>query len=87
MSPLKLAEYLSYGKVILASDIESHRNILTAEKDSILISPTNFEDWSKSINELLQNPNKLKSISRAAKQKYYSEYTPDKRVKQILSDL
>lgn len=83
MSPLKIPQYMSYGKAIVASDLKSHRELLTHNKTAILVSPQSKEEWSKAIHSLLRNSGKRIKMGELAKERYYEEFTPEKRVNTI----
>ena len=51
MSPIKIFEYMSHKKVIIASDLPVIREVLS-EKNSILINYENVELWINSIKNL-----------------------------------
>ena len=54
-SPLKLFEYMSHKKTIIASDIKVFREVLN-QKNSILVDPSNIDEW---INALEVSKNYL----------------------------
>ena len=51
MSPLKIFEYMSYKKAIIASDLVVLREVLNP-KNAILVEPENIQDWINAINRL-----------------------------------
>ena len=51
MSPLKIFEYMSHKKPIIASDLPVIREVLN-DKNSILVEPNNIELWIKSLKKL-----------------------------------
>ena len=51
MSPLKIFEYMSYKKAIIASDLVVLREVLSL-KNAILVEPENTKDWVNAINKL-----------------------------------
>ena len=63
-SPLKLFEYMSYKKPIIASDIPVLREVLN-EKNSILVKYDDIEAWINSI-EALKDPKKREEIASQA---------------------
>lgn len=81
-SPMKLFEYMSSCKPIVASDLPSIREILN-ERNSVLVEPDNSEELAKGIKKILQNRQLGDKISNQA----FSdarEYTWDKRAKRII---
>ena len=51
MSPLKIFEYMSSKKAIIASDLSVLNEVLNS-KNSILVEPENTKDWVNAINKL-----------------------------------
>ena len=87
MSPLKLPQYLSYGKVIVASDIPAHRECLTANETALLVLHDNITEWVKAINALLYDLPKRQAMSQKAILAFFAGYTHEMRIKNILSGL
>lgn len=84
MSPLKLPQYMSYGKAIVASDIPAHREYLKHRQTAILVSQNCIEDWVDAIEYLINNPEINVAIGHAARSDYYDEHTPQIRVLKLL---
>jgi len=85
MSPLKLPQYLSYGKAIVASDIPAHRECLLANETALLVKHDSVDEWVKAIHTLIHDISKRKVLSERAVSAYYASFTHDMRVKNILS--
>ena len=85
MSPMKIFEYMSYGKPIISSDIPVLREVLN-ENNSILVKPSDIKAWSLAI-EALKSQDKRDLLGDAAYADFCNYYTWDKRVKHILSKL
>ena len=49
MSPLKLFEYMSWGKVILCSDMPLLQEILTNGDNAVLLPPSDVDAWTNAI--------------------------------------
>ena len=82
-SPLKLFEYMSHKKSIVASDLPVIREVLN-ETNSILVKPDDFEMWNKSINKL-KNISLREKISIKALNDF-NEYTWINRALSVLQD-
>ena len=82
-SPLKLFEYMSQGKSIVASDLPNISEVLKNNYNSILCKSDNIEDWISAIHKL-ENDNELNlMIGINAKKDFEKYYTWEKRVKTI----
>ncbi len=82
-SPLKLFEYMSQGKSIIASDLPNINEVLKNNYNSILCKSNKIEDWISAIQKL-QNDNELKlKIGINAKKDFEKYYTWEKRVQTI----
>lgn len=86
MSPLKLFEYMSYKKAIIASDLITIREILTSNHDAILCQPDNLIEWKTAINSLKDPELRLK-LSQNAYSSFAENYTYKQRAFNILSKL
>ena len=82
-SPLKLFEYMSHKKAIIASDLPVIREVLN-ERNSILVECDNIQLWINSINKL-KNLENRKSISNQALSDFYG-YTWKKRAMNIINE-
>lgn len=87
MSPLKIPQYMSYRKPIVASDIPAHREILENGRTARLVKHDEPEQWAGAIQELLLYPERARSMGEAAGEAYEAGFTPSIRVKNILAGL
>ena len=81
-SPLKLFEYMSHKKAIIASDLPVIREVLN-ERNSILVECDNIQLWIDSIKKL-KNLKNRELISNQALNDFY-EYTWKKRAENIIN--
>jgi glycosyltransferase involved in cell wall biosynthesis len=81
MSPLKIFEYMSHKKPIIASDLPVIREILN-EKNSILVKPDDIELWINSI-EKLKNLQNREVIANQALSDFYN-YTWKNRAQLVV---
>lgn len=84
MSPLKIFEYMSSRKPIVASDLPALREVLN-DKNSILVKFDDLNNWKDSLLKLKNNPILRENISKAAFEDFLNNYTWDSRAKKILS--
>jgi glycosyltransferase involved in cell wall biosynthesis len=87
MSPLKLPQYMSYGKAIVASDIPSHREVLTDGETALLVPPEDINAWVAAIRSLLDDPERRALLGRNAVKRYWEGFSPDMRVRRILAGI
>lgn len=66
VSPLKMFEYMSMKKPIIASDLPAIREILVHEKTAILVEAENTEEIALAILKLVRDECLSKNISNAA---------------------
>jgi len=83
-SPLKLFEYMSYGKAIVASNLPSIREVLKDHVNALLFEPSNSDSLAERINQLLSNKELAEKISANAHQDFIEKYTWDIRAMRIL---
>ena len=83
-SPLKLFEYMSHNKAIIASDFPVIREVLN-EKNSILVDCDDIEEWVSSIKKLQDLKNR-ELISNQALNDFY-KYTWKNRGISVLENI
>ena len=65
-SPMKVFEYLSAGRAILASDLPVLREVMN-EGNAILIPPENIHAWSEALRSLLVNEEQRHTLGAQAR--------------------
>ena len=63
-SPLKMFDYLAAGKIIISSKLDGILEVLKHKYNSIIVSEYKFENWEKSINDVLKNKFNLNTICK-----------------------
>ena len=84
MSPLKIFEYMSFKKPIIASDLPVIKEVLTHKKNSLLVEPNDFKGWVKNIKLLKENKALSNQISANSFKDFINNYTWDIRINKIL---
>ena len=84
-SPLKMFEYMSYSKPIIASDLKVLREVLTSDCAK-LVPHDDVESWVKAISAL-ENPADRKLLGSNAYQVFIDNFTWEKRASKILGIL
>lgn len=82
-SPLKMFEYMSYSKPIIASDLSVLREVLD-DKIAVFAAPSNISEWVQAINEL-SSPEKRETLGQSAYLRFIENYTWEKRSERILA--
>ena len=82
MSPLKIFEYMSFKKAIIASDLPVLREVL-CPKNSSLVNPENVNEWVNAINKLRNKENRERLATEAFKD--FKNYTWKTRALQVLN--
>lgn len=83
-SPLKMFEYMSYKKAIIASDLVVIREILN-ENNSVLVQPNNLKEWIDAINNL-KDDKLRKEIASNAYNDFTKKYSWNRRVERLLNE-
>ena len=86
--PMKIYDYMNYGKCILASDVPIHRNILNSE--IAFLEKADPASFAKSIIYLRNNPEIVAKLGVKAKKYFETNFSFDKmkeRYKYLLTDI
>jgi glycosyltransferase involved in cell wall biosynthesis len=87
MSPMKMFEYMATGKPIISSNLPVLREVLTHERNALLVEPDNLDAWEKAIRRLQKNPNLAANLGNQAKKDLIENYTWEARAKKVLQGL
>jgi len=82
MSPLKLFEYMSSGKTIIASDLPVLREVLNVD-NSLLVQPDNLDEWVNAIRKSDDSEHR-EPLAKKAYESFINHYTWEKRAKKTL---
>lgn len=83
MSPLKIFEYMGYGKAVIASDLPALREVLTDRVNAILAKPDDPEDWYNAILVIQDRSTREALIANSIKDALL-KHTWDARAKFVL---
>ena len=72
--PLTIIELFALGKTIIASDIDSHKEIINNGFNGILFQSENIEDLAQKILKFAQNKKVLRTTAQNAKDEYLNKY-------------
>lgn len=86
MNPIKIIEYLSSGKPIIASDLPVLREILEHERNALLCPPDDVHAWAGCLKRLRDEPDLGKRLAAAAYNDFVTKYTWTRRAQAVLGD-
>ena len=84
MSPLKLAEYASAGKAILASRLPAVEAMVVDGRDARLAPSQDLDAWTAALLGLLANPAEVTRLGGAARTVYEARLSWDARARRII---
>ena len=84
MSPLKVFEYMSAAKPIVASDLPVIREVLTHEETALLCSAEDDAAWVSALDRLARDPDLARQLASNAHTTWARHYTWDARARAIL---
>lgn len=87
MSPLKLYEYLSVGKPIVASDLPAVRTILSHEEDSLLVPPSDADAFTAALRRLYDEQTLRVRLGAQARRRFEEQCTWPGRATELLDNL
>lgn len=87
MSPIKIIEYMSSKKPIIASNIPALKEILEHGRNAILCKADDVTDWVNSINRIRDDLRLGQKIAIAAYNEFLNDYTWEARAKIMMSNL
>ena len=82
-SPLKMFEYMSYSKPIIASDLEVLREVLD-DDTAVFAAHDNIQVWVNAVNTLV-SVSKREALGQSGHKKFIENYTWEKRAERILA--
>lgn len=85
MSPLKIFEYMSRGKPIVASDLPVLREVLSHGQNALLCSPDDPGAWASALLALKDDEKLRTRIGRQGEKDFMARYTWDNRARAILN--
>lgn len=83
-SPLKLFEYMSHSKPIVASSIPAITQILTDGEDALLCPPGDLEAWGSALRKLRDDPALRHRLSEASFKNASTRYSWRRRAALVL---
>lgn len=87
MSPMKLFEYMSSAKPIVASDLPVLREVLEDERTALLCDPDRIDDWARALERLRQDPELRRRLGGTAREAFLRNHTWENRSRKVLDGL
>ncbi|MGC0415589.1 glycosyltransferase family 4 protein [Embleya sp. AB8] len=86
-SPMKVFEYMSYGRAMIASDLPVLREVLTDRVNCLLRPAGDPRAWAKAIVELISDVRLRRDLGDEARRQVLDRYTWRRRVDEVLVGL
>lgn len=86
MSPLKIFEYMASKTPMIVSNLNVLNEILTHEKNCLLVEPDNLHKWDSAIKRLIKDDVLAEKIAEQAYSDFIKNYTWKKRVCTIIDE-
>ena len=84
-SPMKLFEYMSAGKPIIASDLPVLKEVLRHDDNAWLCNPESPEDWKEAIQKLSKEGELATRLATSARADFEKLYTWDVRAQRVIA--
>lgn len=85
LSSLKVVEYMSAGRAVLASRISSVEQMIEDGKSGILCDPDDIHEWKRALDQLFAEPGLRKTLAANARQRYEQEFSYEVRASRFLT--
>ena len=83
-SPLKIFEYMAYGKPIVASGLPVVREVLKNEENALLCDPEDVRSWKASILRLEESASLRRKLGTQAFKDLQNKYTWSRRAEKVI---
>ena len=87
MSPMKLFEYLSWGRPMVFSDLPVLREVLRDGANALLVPPDDVAAWVAAIVRLRDDPDLSERLATRARADFLAHHTWDMRAAAVLAGL
>ena len=84
MSPLKIFEYLSWGKAILCSDLPVLREILADGENALLLPSADVAAWAGALRRLMADEALRRRLGNRARQDFLAHHSWERRARHVL---
>jgi glycosyltransferase involved in cell wall biosynthesis len=87
MSPLKIFEYMSYGKPVIATELPVICEVLESGKNALLAPADDLGAWERALRDLADDPRLRRTLGDRARNDFEAHYSWDKRARAVLEGL
>jgi glycosyltransferase involved in cell wall biosynthesis len=87
MSPLKVFEYMSSRKAIIASDLPALREVLSDGVNALLCDPEKIDEWQEELTRLKEDRSLIHKLAVSAYSSFSKNYTWKARAEKVLGNL
>lgn len=86
-SPNKLFEYMSHGKIIIASRVIALQDVLTDKENAIMVSPTHINEWEMAIRNVKSDSAIREVLVKNEREQVKTIYNWNSRAARIIGSL
>ena len=83
-SPMKILEYMSMGKCVIAPDLKNIRDLIKPGETGILFDPDSKDDMKRALRQAVEDTDLRKRIGQTAIQDIRENYTWDKNAAEVV---
>lgn len=87
MNPIKLLEYMSSKKAIIASDLPSVQEVLVQEEHALLVPCDDFDAWANALLLLKEDSTKRNMLGKRSYEKFIDNFTWEIRAKKMIAGI
>ena len=87
MSPIKVFEYMSFGKAIIISNLPVLKEVINDGQNAIMVKPNSLHEWSDCLVTLLEDSILHMNLKTNAYSTLKNYYTWDQRAKKIIEEV
>jgi len=84
---LKIFEYMALGKAIVCSDLPVLREVLTDQRNALLVPPEDVTAWVAAIHRLQADESLRQRLGDAARNDFLAQYSWQMRAQKVIADL
>lgn len=87
MSPMKIFEYMAYGKTIIVSDLPVLGEVMRDGENCLVVPPDQPDAWIEAIRRLVNNDHERRKLGDRARRDLQTRYTWKTRAERVLEGI